>query len=78
MIDMQQSELTVINFYKIILQTGRILHKNRSLTHREYCLRTDVNKTTNQIEMGLLAYFEHVEALPTKYVLSAICRYLIL
>lgn len=61
-----------------IFQTGHILHANRSMTHREYCLRTDINNSTNKIEFGIFAYFDEVEELPTKYILSATCRWLFL
>lgn len=45
------------------------------MTHREYCLHADFNKSTIRVELGIFAYFEDVEELPSKYLLSAVCEY---
>lgn len=62
-------------YFRNSSQTGKIAAQNQSMTHREYCLRADVNTSTNQIEFGILAYFDKIDPLPTKYFLSAACKH---
>lgn len=68
-----QTRLTTL-FFHSVRQDGHINEKNHSLTHREYCLRAAFNQTTQTTELGVFIFFDTIEQLPTKYIISAVCK----
>lgn len=42
-----------------ITHKGDVLHENRSLNHKEYCLKASLNEETNRSDLELLVCFDH-------------------
>lgn len=61
---------------RFTLQDGHINIPNlkQSLGHRDYCLRAVFNQSTNTTELGVFVFYDNTEELPTKYIISAICK----
>lgn len=55
---------------------GNIQKRNKLLTHHEYCIQADLNKTWNGIEFGVLAFFDDVDQFPFKYIWSSVCKFI--
>lgn len=56
--------ITYLLFY---LQTGVVVHENKSITHREYCLRLALNETTNKPKLGVLLCYKSADKLQARF-----------
>lgn len=45
----------------LILQTGIVVHENKSITHRQYCLKASLDKVTNESKLDMVMCYESAD-----------------